>query len=52
MRLAAPEGVEQPADDATVPVVEVVVTQPSMKPGTLPAIAVTWKLDSVSNIMA
>src|SRR6266478_61131 len=47
--LVTPAGAAQPADVKTVPVKSTLVVQPSMKPGILPAIAVTWKVDSVSN---
>src|SRR5262249_27409616 len=49
IRFKVPAGVAQPADVAIAPVPSVVVAQNSMKPGILPAIAVAWKLDSVSN---
>src|ERR1051326_6995675 len=39
----------QPAVTPTVPVVSTVFEQPCIKPGILPAIAVAWKVESVSN---
>src|SRR5262245_39019393 len=49
MRFASPEGATQPAEVAMAPLVSMVLLQSCMKPGTLPAMAVTWKVESVSN---
>src|SRR5262249_30465858 len=52
MRPAKPDGVEQPTDVPIAPLESIVLLQSSMKPGTFPAIAVTWNVDSVSNSKA
>src|SRR5207244_5959728 len=48
MRFAKPEGVTQPIEVAMAPVVSMVLVQSCIKPGTLPAMAVTWNVESVS----
>src|SRR5262249_21082451 len=47
-----PDGVEQPTEVPMAPLESIVLLQSSMKPGTFPAIAVTWNVDSVSNSKA
>ena len=49
IRLAVPVGVTQPEVVDAAAELLIVVMQFSRKPGTLPAIAVTWKVDNVSN---
>src|SRR5438045_9779770 len=52
MRLLNPLGVTQPAVGVMDPAVSMLVLQPSIKPGVLPAIAVAWNVEITSNIQA
>ena len=49
IRLAVPAGATQPEDVVATEELLIVVMQFRRNPGTLPAIAVTWKVDRVSN---